>query len=483
MNGLNAGYGLTAMLESILRSIGEVIPGTLFCHDLNQRIRFFNDAFASQYLHLTGRAPQLGEPTVDFLPDPELRAEIEKYRRRAAAGEPVTAEYTVRFGETVEIWEIHCRPVRNDQGQVIGILAWGQDVTVQKQERAFVQRLEVILAQMQDAVLVTEALPIDADEGGPRILYVNPAFERMTGYTRAEVIGQTPRILQGPRTRREELDRLRAALEQWQPVRVELVNYRKDGQEFIADISISPVRDPTGKVVCWVAIQRDVTREKAMVAILQDALEERQVPLQEVHHRVKNNFQTIISLLELQAAHLEQPGLDPLLHDMASRIRAMALIHEQLYQQSDFSHVLLDELCTSLAEHLRQVLPAASIQVEVQPAHIALPLNRAVPVALTVHELLLNAFKHGVAAGARHIAVQFRRAADAVTVEVIDDGRHRPPDLSAQIEKSRGFGLHMVRLLAQQLRGQVAFTPELGRFCAALTFPLGPDEGGGLNHH
>jgi PAS domain S-box-containing protein len=463
------------MLEFILRSVGEGIPGTLFCHDLNQRIRFFNDAFASQYLRLTGRVPQLGEPTVDFLPDPELRAEIEKYRRRAAAGEPVTAEYTVHFGEAVEIWEIHCRPVRDDQGQVIGILAWGQDVTARKQEREFLQRLEVILAQMQDAVLVTEAWPIDADEGGPRILYVNEAFERMTGYTRAEVIGQTLRILQGPRTRREELDRLRAALEQGQPVRVELVNYRKDGREFLVDISLSPVRDPTGKVVCWVAIQRDVTREKAMVDILQDALEERQVLLQEVHHRVKNNFQTIISLLELQAVHLEQPGFDRLLHDMASRIRAMALIHEQLYQQSDFSHVLLDELCASLVAHMQQVFPAASVRAEVRPGQVALPLNRAVPVALIVHELLLNAFKHGIPAGAHHIAVQFRRTADAVTIEVIDDGRHHPPDLPAQLEGSRHFGVRIVRLLARQLHGRVDFMPEPGRFCAALTFPLGPD--------
>jgi PAS domain S-box-containing protein len=461
------------MLESILRSIGEVVPGVLCCHDLDQRIRFFNDAYASLYRRLAGRVPQPGEVTADLLHDPELRTEVGQHRRRAAAGEPVTAEYTLRSGESVEIWEVRYQPVRDDQGQVIGILAWGQDVTAQKQERAFLQRLEVILAQMQDAVLVTEAWPIDAAEGGPRILYVNEAFERMTGYTRAEVIGQTPRILQGPRTRREELDRLRAALEQWQPVRVELVNYRKDGREFLVDISLSPVRDPTGKVVCWVAIQRDVTREKARVAILQDALEERQVLLQEVHHRVKNNFQTIISLLELQAAHLEQPCFD--LHGIASRIRAMALIHEQLYQQSDFSHVLLDELCASLVAHMQQVTAAASVRAEVRPGHIALPLNVAVPVALIVHELLLNAFKHGVAAGARHIAVQFRRTADAVTIEVIDDGRHHPPDLPAQLGNSRHFGLRMVRLLARQLHGSVDFMPEPGRFCGALTFPLGPD--------
>lgn len=90
--------------------------------------------------------------------------------------------------------------------------------------------LRAVVNNANDAILVTEAAPID--EPGPRIVYVNEAFSRMTGYTAEEVLGKTPRILQGPETERARLDELRASLEKWEPVRVEVLNYRKDGTEF-----------------------------------------------------------------------------------------------------------------------------------------------------------------------------------------------------------------------------------------------------------
>ncbi|MCS7080605.1 MAG: PAS domain S-box protein [Chloracidobacterium sp.] len=321
-------------------------------------------------------------------------------------------------------------------------------------------------------VLVTEAWPIDAAEGGPRIIYVNEMFERTTGYSRAEVIGQTPRILQGPRTQRDQLAKLRAALERWEPVRVELVNYRKDGQEFIVDLSISPVTGPSGKVACWVAIQRDVTKEKAMVAILNDALEEREILLQEMHHRVKNNLQTIMSLLELHAAERDGYDLDALLNEARSRIMAMALIHEQLYQQSDFSRVLLDGLLRSLLEHIQLVFAGAPISATLVPSHLAIPLNKAVPVALIAHELLTNSFKHGAGAGAQNVTVQIHQAPGEVTMEVIDDGVHHPEDLPTRLADGRRLGLRLVRLLARQLDGKISFDPQPGRFRAALSFRL-----------
>jgi hypothetical protein len=86
------------MLESILRSIGEVIPGVLYYYDLQQQVRFLSGDCAALYMRLTGRVPQPGETIADFLPDPDLRAKVEEHRQRAAAGEPVTAEYTLRFG-------------------------------------------------------------------------------------------------------------------------------------------------------------------------------------------------------------------------------------------------------------------------------------------------------------------------------------------------------------------------------------------------
>jgi len=112
----------------------------------------------------------------------------------------------------------------------------------------------------EDVILVTEGEPFD--QPGPRILYVNAAFTRMTGYTPEDVIGLTPRILQGPNTSPEACARIRTALEAWQPIRIELLNYRKDGSEFWVELSITPVADETGRFRYWVSVQRETNERR-----------------------------------------------------------------------------------------------------------------------------------------------------------------------------------------------------------------------------
>jgi diguanylate cyclase (GGDEF)-like protein/PAS domain S-box-containing protein len=126
------------------------------------------------------------------------------------------------------------------------------------------------MANAKDSVVVTEAEPVDLASGGPRILYVNEAFTAMTGYSSAEAVGQTPRILQSPRTDPAELDRLRVALAAWEPVEVELLNVRKDGSEFWVQFIIVPVADEAGWYTHWVSIQRDVTERRQRLAELRE---------------------------------------------------------------------------------------------------------------------------------------------------------------------------------------------------------------------
>ncbi|MBA4315715.1 MAG: hypothetical protein C0422_10390 [Alcaligenaceae bacterium] len=131
--------------------------------------------------------------------------------------------------------------------------------------------LETCVERLNDIVLITEAEPIDGD--GPKILYVNDAFVRRTGYSREEAIGKTPRILQGERTQRDALDRIRNALKDWKPVREELINYTKSGEMFWLELEIVPVADETGWYTHWVAIERDITERKQAEAALKEGSE------------------------------------------------------------------------------------------------------------------------------------------------------------------------------------------------------------------
>ncbi|WP_294392067.1 PAS domain-containing protein [uncultured Sphingomonas sp.] len=119
---------------------------------------------------------------------------------------------------------------------------------------------EAALTAITEAVVITEAV---LTRPGPTIVYVNPAFEAMTGYAADEVIGRTPRMLQGRATDRDVLDRLREGLEQHGYFHGEAINYRKDGTPYVVEWVISAIRGEDDDVTHWVAAQRDITVHRA----------------------------------------------------------------------------------------------------------------------------------------------------------------------------------------------------------------------------
>ena len=125
-----------------------------------------------------------------------------------------------------------------------------------------IRLLEAVVTQARDAIVITEAEPVTGP--GPRIVYVNPAFTARTSYTAQEVLGKTPRILQGPETDPASLEKIHHALRAWQPIEIELINYRKDGSKHWVEISIVPVADETGFFTNWISVQRDLTERKAI---------------------------------------------------------------------------------------------------------------------------------------------------------------------------------------------------------------------------
>lgn len=121
---------------------------------------------------------------------------------------------------------------------------------------------EAVLAETNDIVLITE--PNLKGPDGPKILFVNQAFEKLTGYSKEEAIGQTPRILQGPKTDKNTLNQIKRALSKGKKIRVELLNYHKNGTEYWLDFCVCPIFDDKGNIKYFSAIERDITEYKML---------------------------------------------------------------------------------------------------------------------------------------------------------------------------------------------------------------------------
>lgn len=142
-----------------------------------------------------------------------------------------------------------------------GLAIYFRDVTDDRAKREQLRLLQLSVSHLNDAVLITEADPLHSPQG-PKIVYANEAFSRMTGYPIEAVIGNTPRMLQGKDTQRSEIDRMVHAIKRNEPVKAELIYYDSQQRPFWVDLSINPVVDDKGVVTHLVTVQRDITERK-----------------------------------------------------------------------------------------------------------------------------------------------------------------------------------------------------------------------------
>ncbi len=157
----------------------------------------------------------------------------------------------------------------------------------------------------QDSVVITTK---DLDLPGPHIIYVNPKFTKMTGYEPEDVLGKTPRILQGPKTDRSVLQRLRSTLEAGGVFFGQAVNYRKDGTEFWNEWHIEPIRDGQGNVTHYLSIQHDVTdRKKA-----EEIIAQKNSALKEIIEQIEIEKRTIKEDVRLNVEKVLLPALSRL---------------------------------------------------------------------------------------------------------------------------------------------------------------------------
>lgn len=241
----------TQELAQRLTDTLESITDAFFTLDSDWNFTYLNRQ-AEHLLHRS-REDLIGKNVwIEFAPAVGTRFEVE-YRRAMREQVPVVFE---QFYPPLETWfEVHAYPSAKS------LAVYFQDSTQRRKDQEQVKLLETAVSRLNDVVIITESEPVT--EPGPRIVYVNDAFVRRTGYAREEVLGKTPRMLQGPQTSTSERRRIGDALRKWQPVRAELLNYTKAGDEYWVEIEIVPIADESGWYTHWVAVERDITERKA----------------------------------------------------------------------------------------------------------------------------------------------------------------------------------------------------------------------------
>lgn len=192
---------------------------------------------------------------------PKYQSAYKKLHQQVMEGQECNMEYeAMGLGGTKRWMETNAVPIKDINGVVTMMLSVTRDISSRKKEEHHLKLLESVITNTNDAIMITEAEPFD--EPGPKIVYVNDAFTKMTGYAKEEVIGKSPRILQGPKTARDELKRMRESMKKWKPCEITVVNYKKNGEEFWINFSIKPIADETGWFTHWISVERDVTQQK-----------------------------------------------------------------------------------------------------------------------------------------------------------------------------------------------------------------------------
>ena len=217
--------------------------------------------------------------------------------------------------------------------------------------------------------------------------------------------------------------------------------------------------------------QEIVERKKAEEKVKQ-SLEEKEVLLKEIHHRVKNNLQVISSLLYLQSLSLKDDEIIALFEDSQSRIKSMALIHEKLYQSKDFGEIDFKEYVNSLIQNLSRsnTKKGVEIQTKVQVENIKLSLDTAISCGLMVNELITNAFKYAFPQdwlGSKGTDFDPTLNINIEEIEqkkylmiISDNGIGVPTDLD--IENTESLGLKLVNSMVNQLNGSLSIDRENG---------------------
>ncbi len=390
-----------------------------------------------------------------FAHDTQLQQQIQNDIKLCLEGEVVRHDIQVQMRDGQLMWlDFMLAPLRDTEGRITHLIPSANDISQRHHSEEALQKSEelfhsIILAS--DDAIITKTL-----EG--IITAWNPAATRLLGYTEAEAIGRPITTLFPPDRIQEEEILLSRISRGEKVLPFETVRIHKDGSEIEVSVTISPLRDRSGTVIGACKLARDITMQNAQRRQIFQALQDKTALLHEVHHRVKNNLQIVSSLLNMQARRAS-PEIASAFSECQTRIRAMALVHQLLYESDNMAEVDLGLYLSQLSTLSRASYDDEQTKVTIQfngpDQKILIDVQRAIPCGLIVSELILNAYKHAFIdrpKGSIQIELK-KQAPQHFQLVVADDGCGLPDNFDWKSRK--GLGTQLVPMFAQQLKAKL----------------------------
>ncbi len=313
------------------------------------------------------------------------------------------------------------------------------------------EKLSLVASKTDNSVII-------ADDSG-KIEWVNDGFARMTGLSK-EVIGKNiaaAHIYQNA-------DQILDIVKKEKRSKIVESSFQKNGDGKIwINSTVTPIFDEKNELKKFLFIDTDITESKKMEDQIVASLKEKDVLLKEIHHRVKNNLQIIISLLNLQSGYVKDENTLKTVMEGQNRVRAMALVHEKFYQADNLAEIDFKEYTEKLCFYLQQSYGALNkdIILKIDGDAVAFDMDTAMPCGLLLTEVVSNSLKYAFPEQKGEIKIGIKKSSDnKVQMDISDNGIGFPEGFD--FEKSESLGLQLITALTNQLDGELMVNHDNG---------------------
>ncbi|MDO5836518.1 MAG: histidine kinase dimerization/phosphoacceptor domain -containing protein [Methanobacterium sp.] len=289
--------------------------------------------------------------------------------------------------------------------------------------------------------------------------YISPSIKTILGYDPSEILGENVFQfinLTHPEDQIKVSTAFMGATNSYLPGEVQHRFRRADGSYIWVESLGNPLFDDENQYNGVVFSMTDINSLKAAEKNLKTSLEDKELLLRELHHRVKNNMQIISSLLNLQSQHIKDKRDLKIFKSSQTRVKTMSLIHEELYSSQDFSHIHLSKYIRNLTKELltSNIGDPGRVQLTVNVEEIKMELETAIPLGLLINEIVANSVNHAFPNHRKgEIIVDLKRDGDAFVLKISDDGIGIPK--KTDFEKAETLGFQLIKNLVNQLDGEI----------------------------